>query len=434
MGSFGLYLIKSVFTLSLLYIFYWLTVRKETYHSWNRFLLLTFLLSAFVLPLLNISVHRESPVIFHKVIEPVIVKGYDTGKQLFYISGSYSILSIIYISGAVFFMLRFLSNLVRIHYLYFRFPKYNFNGFKAVILDSNQSPFTFFHILFISRDDFEKGKIDEMIVHEKAHKDAYHSFDIMLLEIMTIVQWFNPFIWLFRLSLMAEHEFTADNKVLLEGFDKVNYQKLLFEKSLGITSFGLTNNFNYSLLKKRLKMMTTSKSGPLAGLKYLLTIPVLFMTFSLLAFNFNIYGQKDKEDKQPFIIVDEMPTYSGGDINEVRNFVQENLVYPESAIKNNISAKIFVQFEVDENGKVENVKVVHVDILDVTGKKTLVSGYTTSGKNMQINPEAVTDLKNETIRVMNSLGKFIPGKKDGENVSVRFTMPVVFVLGSKKES
>ena len=81
------------------------------------------------------------------------------------------------------------------------------------------------------------------------------------------------------------------------------------------------------------------------------------MTFSLLAFNFNIYGQKDNEDK-PYVIVDEMPTYNGGGINEVRNVVQENLVYPESAIKNNISAKIFVQFAVDEHGKVVDVKVV----------------------------------------------------------------------------
>jgi hypothetical protein len=430
MGSFGLYLIKSVFTLSLLYIFYWLTVRKETYHSWNRFLLLTFLLSAFVLPLLNISVHRESPVIFHRVIEPVIVKGYDTGKQLFYTSGSYSILSIIYISGAVFFMLRFLSNLARIHYLYFRFPKYNFNGFKAVILDANQSPFTFFHILFISREDYEQGKIDEMIVHEKAHKDAYHSFDIILLEIMTIVQWFNPFIWMFRLSLMAEHEFTADNKVLSEGFDKVNYQKLLFEKSLGITSFGLTNNFNYSLLKKRLKMMTTSKSGPLAGLKYLLTIPVLFITFSLLAFNFNIYGQKDKDE--PFVVVDVMPTYNGGGINEVRNFVQENLIYPESAIKNHVSAKIFVQFAVNEHGKVVDVKVVHVKTLDEKGNE-IVSKENNPDKNMNVDQKALKDLEKEAVRVIKSLKDFTPAQKDGKNVEVQYTMPVSFVLDSKKD-
>ncbi len=123
MGPFEIYLIKSAITFSFLYMFYWLVFRKETHHTWNRFLLLTILLSAFVFPLLNIYIHRGSPVVFQKVIEPVIVKGYDTGKQLFSSSGSYSILSIIYISGAVFFILRFLSSLARIHFLYFRFPK-----------------------------------------------------------------------------------------------------------------------------------------------------------------------------------------------------------------------------------------------------------------------------------------------------------------------
>ena len=174
-------------------------------------------------------------------------------------------------------------------------------------------------------------------------------------------------------------------------------------------------------------MMTTSKSGPLAGFKYLLTIPVLTLTFSLLALNFNIYGQKDNKDNV-YDNPDVMPTYNGGSMNEVRKDIQENLVYPESAIKNNISAKIFVQFVIDENGKVEDVKVIRVDIMKNATGKVLVNDYSPL-KNPQINAKAVADLENEAIRVIKSLKGFTPAKKDGKNVKLKSVFPIVFVLG-----
>jgi hypothetical protein len=358
---------------------------------------------------------------YSNTLDPVTINGYLTNTEPIRSISILSILSIIYISGAVFFSLRFLSSLAQIHYLYYRFPKYKFNGFTAVVLDNDQSPFTFFHILFISRIDFECGKIDEMIVHEKAHKDAFHTMDVLLLEIMTIIQWFNPFIWMFGRSLKSEHEFIADDRVIHEGFDKVKYQKLLFERSLGITSINLTNNFNYSLLKKRLKMMTNKKSSSLNKIKYLISMPIMLLTLMLLAVNLNSFGQADKVCTD----VDVQAKYKSGSPDEIGKFIQQNLVYPKSAKDNKISAKIYVQFIIDETGNIASIEVVRTDILDNVSKKVLVKGYK---PNSSIDSKSVADMETESIRVVKLLKDYKPAQKNGKNVKSQLTLPISFVL------
>jgi hypothetical protein len=320
-----------------------------------------------------------------------------------------------------------LSNIARIYFLYFRFPKYKFNEFKAVILDNNQAPFTFFNLLFISRCDYESGNTNEIIVHEKAHRDEYHSFDIILLEIMTIIQWFNPFVWLFRFSLKSEHEFIADNKVLKEGFDKLKYQKLLFEKTLGITTLNLTNNFNYSLLKKRLKMMTTKKSNSIVKIKYLLSMPSMLLITLLFAINLSSYGQQDKI----YTEVDVMAEYNDGGIAGMRKLVQQKIIYPKSAIKDNVSAIINVQFVIDEKGNMTNVeinrsdiKINKIDEVVVTTLKSQESTETTS--------KSLASIEAEAIRVIGLLKGFTPAQKDGKNVKSQFTFPINFHLAETR--
>jgi hypothetical protein len=425
METFQIYLLKSVAALSFLYIFYWVLFKNETYYSWNRLFLLVSLIIALICPIFNFSIKSiyAGPL---NILEPVMVNKYLPATEP---SKALSILSIIYISGAVFFGLRLLLSLAKIRFLYYRFPKCEYHGFKAVLLDSDQSPFTFFNILFISRNDYEQGKIDEMMAHERAHKTQFHSIDIVLLEVMTIIQWFNPFVWMFRYSLKSEQEFVADSKVLQEGFDKVKYQKLLFEKSLGITSFNLTNNFNYSLLKKRLKMMTHSKSGSSIKVKYLLSMPILLVTVMLLAVNFNSFGQKEKI----YTEVDEQAKYKNG-MEDAFKFIQQNITYPKLARDKNLEAKIYVQFVVNEQGKVTDVQIARSDISHISGNKepvVVVKGYKSHNKT-DPNSDAVAALEDEAVRVIKLLEGFIPAKKDGKNVNSQLTIPIVFALEEKK--
>lgn len=453
MGTFEIYLLKSVTALSLLYTFYWLVLRNETYYSWNRLFLLFAMVISILAPIFSFSVASLPPTIFAKVLNTVIISGNTAPAEAVNSLDLWNILSIVYISGAVFFCLRFLSSLAQIHFLYHRFPKYNYHGFRAVVLNNDQSPFTFFNILFISKIDFESGKIDETIVHEKAHKEEFHTMDILLMEIVTIVQWFNPFVWLLRHSLRSEHEFLADNRVLLEGFDKVRYQEMLFKKSLGITSFSLTNNFNYSLLKKRLKMMTTKKSSSLIKVKYLLSLPMLLLALVLLAINVNSWAQENNSsnktgksvnsssmqrdttdiqdpqtgkwnriivehstpsDTMAYNMVEVMPKYKTGNDGDIASFILQNLTYPKSALDNKVSAKMYVHFVVDELGKVTSVEVISTTI---SGDDSLRADNTSS----------LADMKNEAVRVI-SLLEFSAGKQDGKNVRVQYVIPVAYKL------
>jgi len=421
MEAFEIYLLKSASLLSLLYIAYWFTIRNGSYYSLNRVFLLLSLVISFLFPILNFLPQNIASNSYSFILEPLVVNPNFIPAKSISTSNALSILTIIYIGGATYFCLRFLSNIVRIYFLYFRFPKYKFNEFKAVILDNDHAPFTFFNLLFISRSDYESGNTDEIIVHEKAHRDEYHSIDVILLEIMTIIQWFNPFIWLFRLSLKSEHEFIADNKVLKEGFDKLKYQKLLFEKSVGITTLNLTNDFNYSLLKKRLKMMT-KKSNSIIKIKYLLSMPTMLLIMILFAVNLNSFGQDDIYKE-----VDVMAEYKDGGIEGMRIFVQQNIFYPKSAIKDNISALINVQFDIDEKGNVTNVKINRSNIRNSEIDEIVVTAITprTSSKTTS---KSLAVLEAEAIRLITSLKGFTPAQKDGKSVISQFTFPINFQI------
>jgi len=427
MEAFEIYLLKSTSLLSMFYIAYWFTIRNGSYYSWNRIFLMFSLVISFLFPMLNFLPHDIASNTYNFILEPLVVNTNFIPAKATSTSNTLSILTIIYIGGATYFCLRFLSNIARIYYLYFRFPKYQFNEFKAVILDNDHAPFTFFNLLFISNSDYESGNIDEIIVHEKAHRDEYHSFDIILLEIITIIQWFNPFVWLFRFSLKSEHEFIADNKVLKEGFDKFKYQKLLFEKSLGITTLNLTNNLNYSLLKKRLKMMT-KKSNSIIKIKYLLSMPAMILILILFAVNLNSYGQKEEINTE----VDVMAEYIDGGIIGMRKFVQRNIFYPRSAIKDNISAIIYVQFDIDDQGNVTNVKINRNDIRNNEVDEVIVTAFQIKNK-VETNSKSLASIEAEAIRVITSLKGFTPAQKDGKSVKYQFTFPINFQI-TKTES
>ena len=122
-------------------------------------------------------------------------------------------------------------------------------------------PYSFFRFIFVNQSDFENGKIEkELLMHEEAHCLQYHSVDIIIIELLNVFLWFNPVIWLFRKSILLNHEYYADNKVLTYK-DPIDYQQLLLNILLRNNSNYLVSNFKYSLIKSRINMMT--KSNPL---------------------------------------------------------------------------------------------------------------------------------------------------------------------------
>jgi len=223
------------------------------------------------------------------------------------------------------------------------------------------------------------------------------------------------------MALKAEHEFIADSNVLEKGYDKATYQNLLFEKSLGVMGLGVTSHFNYSLLKTRLKMMTIKKSGRSAIAKYLIALPLMLSLSLILSSSAKVFAQEKVYES-----AEVMPIYPGGE-DGLRTFIGQNLKYPEVATEQGIQAMILVTFIVSDKGDVKDVKIAKT-ILKERDKdgKFINKDYQKTGNEKIDN--AVKALEKESIRVVEQLGKFTPGKNSGKNVSVQYTFPITFVL------
>jgi TonB family protein len=259
----------------------------------------------------------------------------------------------------------------------------------------------------------------EMLAHEMEHVRQKHSFDVLILELLTIIQWFNPFIWLLKRSIRENHEFLADNGVLKPEVSSAAYRMLLLNSAF-IQQPVITNNFNYSLIKNRIKMITKIKSSKTAALK--LSMGVLVTAALLIIFGFDNETNQIQEKKSPakqakviatdqqkstqtdepiFIIVEVPATFQGGNADSFRNWVVKNLKYPENAIKKGITGKVYVQYAVNSKGEVVDVKVVR---------------------------SADPLLDEEAVRVVSSSPKWEPAKQKGKIVKQQFTIPIAFAL------
>lgn len=169
--------------------------------------------------------------------------------------------------------------------------------------------------------------------------------------------------------------------------------------------------------------MTNNKSNSRLKIKYLLSLPIMLFMVLLMAINYNSFAQDDKIYDE----VDVMATYKGGDISGVRKFIAENLVYPKSARDNKITAKIFVQFIIDENGKVDDVHIKRSDVSEKVGDEVVVVAYSPDD-DPKTKSNSIEELEAEAIRVIKLLDGFTPAQKDGKNVKTQFTFPIKFAL------
>ena len=418
------YFLESGILLVVFYLFFVLVIRKETFFQLNRFYLLVGISFSLLLPLMPsvrwvVATDKEiSGWIEAITITNTISADIYTSKDLI------NPLLIIYLAGLSWFTLRFFSGLGKIFYFYFRFPSTKIYGKKTIVLEGDHAPFTFFNILFISKKDLLLDGDESIIKHELEHIRQLHSIDLILLEIAAALQWFNPVIWLMKFSLKAEHEYAADAQVMKEGFNRLTYQQLLFERTMGVSAFGLVNNFNYSLLKNRIKMMTKNKSGLKARSKYLFSVPMILL---LCVFSLTDVKTIRAQDDQVYDEVDVMPEFPGG-IDEVRMFIAQHLEYPKIAQEQGVSGKIFVQFIVNENGSVQDAKILSTRILTQANDKKEMVEYSEEEKNASSQKEAILALEQEALRVVSGIQDFTPGQKDGKPVKVRYTFPINFAF------
>ena len=293
-----LYSIKSAMVLTMLYLPYMLLLRRESFFRFNRIVLLGILLLSLVLPLCNIPWMSldHKPVVqaaqlqmlelgipVHVLPEVQVVANNMAVNENPRFS-VFMLVSVIYIMGMIVLLAMRLWQITRLQY-----------GLKRGVLwqDDKQgvciychsgdvAPFSWMRNIVINEKDYdEAGR--EIILHEMGHIHNRHSWDVVLLTLVQMLQWWNPLVYVLGISLREVHEYEADDHVLQQGVSAQGYQLLLIRKAVGSGSYAFANSFNHSLTKKRITMMKKSKSNPWMKSKALYVIPVAALALSAFA-------------------------------------------------------------------------------------------------------------------------------------------------------
>jgi beta-lactamase regulating signal transducer with metallopeptidase domain len=271
MDSLLLYILKSGISLALFYGIYWIFLKNETYFAVNRFYLLGAILISALIPLVKLP----SPIL---VQHPVQWTDSALSSSAYTQSSAPKIgeiLAVIYVLGATLFFIRFMAQLIQAFRIVKRAAYHHPTGYRIVNVDTDTPPFSFFGTIFIHQSHFSDSELDRIIAHEQIHIRQMHSIDLILMELLIIFQWYNPFVWPYKRSLKETHEYLADAGVIAQGFSTATYQLLILEQSVGEKLFAFANNFKQSQIKRRITMMSKHKSKKWAKGKLLLIAPLI---------------------------------------------------------------------------------------------------------------------------------------------------------------
>lgn len=459
-----IYLLKINIVMMLLYGFYRLMFNRDTFFGWRRGMLVGILLASLLIPSMNIAYWVEG----HAATESMANTMAATYTQVIYPSMSDAVvlpvlswmdaIRYIYLGGVLLLTLRLLWQLVSIIYIACTTPVVDVCGTSVHVIKGNGSPFSFFHWIFANPDNQPVAQYDEILVHESAHAEQFHSLDIMLAELFTIFCWFNPFVWLMRREVRMNLEFLADKSVLENGNDQKTYQYHLLGLSYNKNVATISNNFNVLPLKKRIKMMNKKRTREIGKAKYLLFLP---LTAALLVvsniesvarvisekvpvittvtnktenlLNDNILPEKitpkpvhvatqsaAEAESAPtdtvingktyrevtpskgtvYDMAEKMPDFPGGSV-ALMKWINAHKVYPEEMKKAGKQGLEIMTFVVDEDGSISQAEVIR-----------------------SVDPLCDAD----AVRLVGSMPRWNPGMQFGKPVKVRYTIPIRYSL------
>ena len=415
------YIIKSALTLSILYSLFFVFLRKETFHRFNRLCLLFTLVASLVLPLVHITLQHSSPVneavtasTTYITTLPAIVVTPQAEAPLFTWS---NVLEGIYWSGLCLMLLYLALQIIQTYQIMQGGLRHtDKNGNTIILKEDIKSPFSIFRFIVMSVEDYENQR-HNILTHEQEHIRMGHSYDLLLLEAVKILQWFNPFVWLLEADLKALHEYQADEAVINKGIDAKQYQQLLVVKAVGNRLQPFANNLRRGSLKKRIIMMYQKKSNRWMMLKALFILPAT--CFALYAFatpkadvtepqTKTVQQKKETPKEEPvYDVVENNAQFKGGDA-AMYKFITENMKYPQIAIANKKQGKMNVQVLVEKDGTLSDYKVL-------------------GNPNPFGDDEAGKALEEEGLRVLKlTSGNWTPAKVKGKTVRSHFVIPIVF--------
>ena len=463
MTNFLIYDAKVAVLIIVFYMFYRLMLSRETFHRVNRVVLLLTAIASFVLPLCVITLHKTVTL----AVSPTVSVG-DLQMEIAEEAGPVAwqvVLPLIFIIGVLLTLGHTLASIVKVMLLIRRSEKHPQPDGTTICVTGNAgvSPFSWMHYIVMNRVDYE-AQDAAILAHERGHIRLRHSWDLLLVDLLTALQWFNPAMWMLRQDLRAIHEYEADGAVLSQGINARQYQYLLISKASGIGGYSIANGISHSTLKNRITMMLHKKSNRTSLLKLFALVPIVGMALVLNAKTVTHYVYDEPQKQQPvkkgkkagtikmsgqeikvveqgdivtmegevkpnqaegtftpneavgtfapsegeaaFDVVEEMPEFPGGP-QAMMDYLMKNVCYPKTAFDANIQGRVIAQFVVDKEGTIRGAHVVK-----------------------SVDPA----LDAEAVRVINSMPKWKPGRQNGKVVNVKYTIPVNFQLqGDDKE-
>ena len=412
------YIIKSAMALALLYTCIIPLLEKETFHRLNRILILGCLIMSFAIPLVHFTGGTNPTVeMVRQAVQlpEVLITGNASEQSVWSWA---DIMTCIYIIGAVAIFTMTVVLTIRLTRQLRQCEHITDNrGNTIVLTDCATSPFCLFHYIVMSRDDYANNR-NYILTHEQEHIRLRHYIDLIILQFATIIQWFNPFVWLIGKNLKAIHEFEVDEAVLNKGIDATQYQKFLVIKAVGNRLQPFANNLNKESLKRRIIMMNQKRSNRWMMLKALFIIPVATLAVSVFASNTGVSTvtgeavrtanalpttnmQTQQSATKAYEVVEVMPKFKGGE-SAMMEFLMMNMKYPQAAVKAKQQGRAVVGFVVRKDGTVSDVHI------------TKSAGY------------AVLD--EEAMRVVKAMPAWEPGKQKGKPVNVKYNVPITFRL------
>lgn len=409
------YLFEANIYLSVFYLLYVILLANQTFHRLNRIYLICICGISWVIPLVQFG-FLIKPLDFNRhltqtaFIQTIVTDQPTNVVQDTWFSSQYLLLCAyflgLFVLSAI-FSLRLLSVLK----LTRKNNVVKAGSYNIIRLENSNAAFSFLKYVFIG-DQIRDEKI--VLQHELTHIKQNHSIDVLLMELIIIINWFNPFVYLLQRSLKTVHEYIADEKTAPFENGVIAYSSFLLDNAYGLNGPSVTHSFfNYNLLKKRIIMLNKTRSGSLARLNYLVTVPLLGAMFfmSTLAFSktygwINIAPAKTvaainiKKKDTVYSTVETLPEFPGG-MDALLKYIAKNTKYPQNAVKNKIEGKVIVNFIIEKDGSVTNVKPYR-----------------------KVSP----DLDQEAVRVVSSLPKWKPGSQAGKPVRTAYTMPIAFKL------
>ncbi|WP_417444396.1 M56 family metallopeptidase [Joostella sp.] len=348
MEAFLTYNIKVAIVLILFWGLYNAFLKRETFFQGNRWFLSIGLFTSVILPVISFKTIKiidiparstnEISLLANKIPESISIYEYGI-----------NIIFYIYIIGVIFFLLKFIIQLLSL-YNFIRKENKQKENRNIILTDKNISPFSFFNYIVYNPNLYKDEELKTILDHEKIHVKQYHSLDVILIHLYTIVFWINPFAWIYKKQLTQNLEYIADEETTAATREIKDYQYLLLKQINGM-QYSIINPFYNSLIKKRIVMLQKQKSSRINLIKFAAILPLLAGFMLLFSFKtvteFN-YLNEEESSKQlitkhtinnqlgdPIYVVDGKVMPKDFDVKSIdpKDIHSMNVIKGENAIK-----------------------------------------------------------------------------------------------------